>query len=136
MWRAVLAAVAAPWRRATTWSANAQRAPDAGGDAGRGDDPAVIDEAGLLDYLGVREGFAQPRDRDPVGGGALLIEEAGVGQEQGAGADAGGQLGLPVLGGDPGEHRPVGLQAAGALAAGHHQDIERRMIGDGVVRLD
>src|SRR3972149_1698961 len=64
-----------------------ERHVDAGGDAGGGDDVAVLDEA-LFHHLHVAE-LAQLPDRAPVGGRPAAGGEAGAGEDEGARADGG-----------------------------------------------
>jgi hypothetical protein len=62
---------------------------DAGRHAGRGPDLALVDEDAVLFHAQLRIGALQLARLRPVGGGALAVQQAGFGQQEGAGADAG-----------------------------------------------
>ncbi len=64
---------------------------DTGGDAGGGDDVALVDDAFVGADVDGGVVLAEPVDRAPVGGGALAVEETVGGEEEGTGADASGE---------------------------------------------
>ena len=66
-----------------------QREVDAAGDAGRGDDPVVDDVQDVADDHGPRVAPGQLVLQVVVGGAAAAVEQAGLAERVGAGADAG-----------------------------------------------
>ncbi len=66
-----------------------QRQIDAGADPGRGPDVAVADEDAVGLQLHLRIGVEKMPRALPVRGGAAAVEQAGLGEDVGAGADAG-----------------------------------------------
>ena len=103
---------------------------DPGGDAGGGDDLAVLDEA-AADRVGAE--VAQRLEVEPVAGDALALEQAGGAEHERAGADRGRPLGLAVDLAQPGEHGLVLHQGAVADAAGDEDDVGRGDVRDGAV---
>ena len=77
---------------------------DASRDAGGGDEGALIDPANVFFDGDVGEHGFHVVDVRPMSGGVFAVEEAGLGEEGGAGADAGGELGLCRSGGYPVDH--------------------------------
>jgi hypothetical protein len=67
---------------------------DAGGDAGRADDAALVDPGRVRADVEVGKLGAQLGDVAPVGGGGQAVEQAQPGQQKGAGADRGDQRDL------------------------------------------
>ena len=61
----------------------------------------MIDPADFLFHGHVGEHGFHVVDVGPVGGGVFAVEESGFGEEEGAGADAGGELCVGGGGGDP-----------------------------------
>src|SRR6202521_2841390 len=103
------------------------------GDAGRGDH-AIVDHAAVTDD---DDALAESRElvvRRPVGGGAASLEQSRLGEQEGAGADAGNALGAPGGVADPTEDVGVAEQGAGAQATGDDQQVDRRHVGAAVTR--
>ncbi len=63
---------------------------DAGGHAGRGPHAAVVDVDAVFLDARLWTGALQVARQGPVGGRAAAVDQAGLGQDEGAGADAGG----------------------------------------------
>ena len=96
---------------------------------------ALVDDARVVQQGDGGILAAHPVHAGPVRGGAATVQKAALGQQEGAGADAGRQFHVAILRRDPVEQPRVGALAARALAARHDQDVERRVVGDRVVRL-
>ncbi|GAA3037694.1 hypothetical protein GCM10020000_14600 [Streptomyces olivoverticillatus] len=103
-----------------------EREVDARGDPGRGGDPAVPHEDGFGVHpqrgIPLGEGLAVR----PVGGDAAAVEQAGRGEREGAGAHGDQPPGAGPLFAQPGREPGIGL--AGAVAAGHQEDVGRRAV--------
>ncbi len=121
---------------------------DAGGDPGRGEDVAVVDEEHVLVELDPREGPPELGAVHPVGGGGPAVEEAGCGEDlgagayrddPGAGADAGEGVGEDLRQGlaleEPGHgmggRNDHGVGRGEGLGAGGDADGEARIAGHG-----
>ena len=70
-----------------------QRHVDAGGDAGGGQDAAVVDEPVRLHDRGVRRVLPQEVEAFVVSRGFQAVEQAGAAEQDRAGADGGHDLG-------------------------------------------
>ena len=105
---------------------------DAGGDAGGGDDGAVVDSAGLADPFHFGAGFGGLGPVGLVGGGGSAIVEAGGGEEGGAIADGPGEGGAGGGLFQPGEGGGFVQEFADAEAAGDEEEVERWGVGEGV----
>ncbi len=102
-----------------------QRQIDAGGDPGGGPDAAVAD----VDLVGVDtpagRAALQLGGVGPVGGRAAPVQQPGLGQQEGRGADARDPPGAPSQAVDRLQHVVWDRQLA-ALAPDHHQGVQRR----------
>src|SRR3954463_11411983 len=78
---------------------------------------------------------AQPVDHRPVGRSAQTVQQPGCPEQEGPSADARRQGAGSALPRDPVEDDRVLLLAAGALAARNHDQVERWMTLEGVIRL-
>src|SRR6185437_1501706 len=93
------------------------------GDAGRGGDVPVLDEDRVRVDLDGRVLVPQGRALRPVGGRAPAVEQAGLGEEEGAGANRGDTAGPRRVRPDPADE--VRVAAPGARAAGDDQQVGR-----------
>ena len=66
-----------------------------------------------------------------MGGGTLSGEQAGSTQDESARADAGHVASIPCVGSDKIQRCFVVHQVEGSVAAGHHQQICWRRVGEG-----
>jgi hypothetical protein len=111
-----------------------ERQVDAGGDArGRGD-VAVTDEDGIGVDVDGRVVAGQGVAVGPVRGGAAAVEQSGVREQHGAGADGDQPLGARSVSAQPVGQPRIG--PAGSLPAGHQQRVRLRRVGQGPVRYD
>ena len=102
-----------------------ERQIDAGGDAGRAPDIAVAHEDAVGLELHLRIGGEKLPRALPMGGGAAAVEQAGFGEHEGAGADAGD---ADAALGDGRARRSASLAlraAVDALTAGDDQRRDR-----------
>src|SRR5579875_1596962 len=109
---------------------------DTGRDAGRGHDVPRVDVALTFHHRHRRVLLSHPVDAAPVRGRSPAVEDAALGQQEGAGADAGRQLGPAVLRRDPVEQPRVETFSSSPLSARHDDDVKRRVILNRRVRLE
>lgn len=95
---------------------------DAGGDPGGGGEGAVAHEDGVGVDGDVGEAAGQGGAVVPVGGGAPAVEEAGLGEDERAGADRGDAAGMGCAFGDPGHQARVG--GSGSGSAGDDEGVD------------
>jgi hypothetical protein len=109
---------------------------DAGGDAGGGPELAVagVDAVGLEFHA--REAFQEIRGAAPMGGAALAVEHAGLGEDVGARADRADAAGGFHGGADEGLDLRVEHGRAGALAAGDDDGVVFRLARHGLGHPD
>jgi hypothetical protein len=104
---------------------------DAGGGAGAGGDVAMVDEEHVRVDPDARELLGQGGGEAPVGGGGSAVQQAGLGEHEGAGAQ-------PEDAGSPAMRRPKGVDHGGrcrrvkGLPAGNDDRVchpGRRQVG-------
>ena len=112
------------------------RRADPGGDPRRADDPAIVHEATVGVNRRLRGDLPQKVNGPLVGRRLQAVEQPGLRQEQGPGADRQDQFGLLGASLDPvGQHGVVHLPP-GALTTGDQQQIEPWAVRQAVVRID
>ncbi len=118
------------------WPDKPERHVDAGGNPGRGHDPAVAHEPHVVEHGGGPAQLAQLRHGAPMRRDPLADRELRGEQDPGAGADAGDPLAAGGLARDiVDKHGILGLDLA-AAAAGNQDDVERRRGRETVARRD
>jgi len=113
-----------------------QRHVDSGRDTCRSDDLPFVDNAEIVQGVHRRKLGADICNGSPVRGRAFAIQQPRFREQESAGANAGRQCIAGVLRGNPVDYAGIVDFAAGAVAARNDDDVQWRMIFDGVVGLN
>jgi hypothetical protein len=113
-----------------------QRGVDPRRDPRRRDYLAVVKEAEALADRRLRGHLPQQADGSVVRRRRQAVEQPGLGQQQGPGADRQDDLGLRRRPPDPADQGLVVHLLARALATGDHEEVRGRTVGQQVVRVD
>jgi hypothetical protein len=105
---------------------------DPGGDPGAGPDLAVADIDAVRLQPHLRIAPPEVGGAVPVGGGPATVQKSGLGQHIGAGTDAADPPGRGRAAAHEAQRRFADGRRARALAAGDHEGVQRRRLGEGL----